>query len=815
MNSFLRSGFVVCLVMLTAMAQAASDVPRIPTTADVRVIVDISGSMKQNDPQNLRQPAIRLLAEMLPEGSTAGVWTFGEYVNMLVPHGKVDQAWRKLAIKRSAQINSVALRTNLGRAMKVASDTFYSGGNLEHTHFILLTDGKVDISPDEAANEAERRRVLDEVLGRYKKLGATVHTVALSDEADLDFLTTLATQTGGSESVAQSADQLNLAFLRALNSAVPQAQIPIRDNGFKVDDGVREFTVLVFSGPTDTPLALKAPDGRRIGFDRQPEGVRWVKESSYDLITVDNPVAGRWLIDGTLGEGSRVTVVSDLKMVVSPLPARFYKGESVDVAATFYDGDKRITDPDFLSVITVSLSLTTNDGRSGTKVLSADQPPADGVYRDQISKLEQPGDYTVSLVADGQTFSREFTGMIALRPPVRVVVNATGAGDQSSYQVSVIPEQPGIRPDASSAVMTIAHGDQTRTVDLPYSKSDQAWVGAVENVGEPGDYQVSLQFKGVTETDQALNYQPEPFAAHFPRERTEQNVRIPLTMPAAEPPQETAPTAEAQPEKSPAAAQPDVVEPPEQKPETVQAPEEKSAPVESNDGPVDLSMLEKPEPAAKPAPLAEQKPDDSASINPVFMLAGAGVVALLAIIGGALWWRRRKTGADAEVDSTASEDVTDELPTLDPNADGELPEDTEEVTAGPEDEIPELAAESGEVDEAIPELEPESSEVDEEIPELEPDAIDEEDVPSLDELAEDDIEQIIQQAEQAKSRDPEPVSEEDEIPLATDEAVPELQDQAESEDDQDIFDMEDFDLSDIDDLPDLDEPEDGRDRKKD
>ncbi|MDX1801733.1 MAG: vWA domain-containing protein, partial [Marinobacter sp.] len=401
MNSLLRGGLGVCLALVTIVAQAAPDVPRLQAPADVRVIVDISGSMKQNDPDNLRQPAIRLLARMLPEGSTAGVWTFGEYVNMLVPHGKVDKAWRDLAIKQSSKINSVALRTNLGRAMKVASDTFYSGGDLSHTHFILLTDGKVDISADEAVNEAERKRVLGEVLDRYKKLGATIHTVALSDQADLDFLTTLATRTGGSEAIAKSADELNLAFLHALNAAVPQEQIPIRDNGFLVDSGVSEFTVLVFPGKTDTPLALKDPDGNPMTFDQHPDGVRWVHESSYDLITVDGPTAGGWTIDGTLGAGSRVTVVSDLKMVVSPLPAQFYRGDSVDVAATFYDGKNRITDPDFLSVITVSLSLTTQDGRSGTKVLSGDKPPADGVYRDQISKLTEPGDYTIRLVADG------------------------------------------------------------------------------------------------------------------------------------------------------------------------------------------------------------------------------------------------------------------------------------------------------------------------------------------------------------------------------------------------------------------------------
>src|SRR5690554_5650962 len=140
----------------------------LPESPDVRIIVDISGSMKETDPNNLRQPAVRLLARIIPEGSTAGVWTFGQYVNMLVPHGEVDDTWRQLAIDRTQQINSVALRTNLGKAIEVASDDYVTGGTLQNTHFILLTDGKVDISNSADVNQArsEERRVGKEWTGR-------------------------------------------------------------------------------------------------------------------------------------------------------------------------------------------------------------------------------------------------------------------------------------------------------------------------------------------------------------------------------------------------------------------------------------------------------------------------------------------------------------------------------------------------------------------------------------------------------------------------------------------------------------------------
>ncbi|WP_148312699.1 vWA domain-containing protein [Marinobacter similis] len=100
--------FLLQTVLPTAaQAQQAPELV-LADKSDVRIIVDISGSMKNNDPENLRQPAVRLLAEMLPSGSTAGLWTFGQYVNMLVPHREVTEQWRAVAREKSAQINSVA-----------------------------------------------------------------------------------------------------------------------------------------------------------------------------------------------------------------------------------------------------------------------------------------------------------------------------------------------------------------------------------------------------------------------------------------------------------------------------------------------------------------------------------------------------------------------------------------------------------------------------------------------------------------------------------------------------------------------------------
>lgn len=447
---FLQLTLIIALIPGALWAQSEPELT-VPEQSDVRIIVDISGSMKETDPDNLRQPAVRLLARMLPEGTTAGVWTFGQYVNMLVPHREVTGAWRENAIAESSKINSVALRTNLGKAIEVASDDYFTQGQLGHTHFILLTDGNVDISDSPTANAEEESRILEHIIPQLISRGATFHPVALSNQVDAGFLKKLADESGGRFQVAESADALSRAFLEALNAAVPQEQIPIEGDGFSVDGEVREFTALVFWGAGETgdtrEMALVRPDGQRLVLDSGEPNVRWARESGYDLVTIDTPQAGRWSIEGELGEGSRVTVVSDLKMVVSPLPPSFSAENPVDLNVAFFEDQKKVTSPDFLGVLNVSLTITAEDGRSGTKVLSAEQPPEDGVYSDTIAKLPSAGLYKIDVIADGKTFARKFSTTTGFTVP-----EGAEAEPVPEEQASPVPEVEGVEPVSEEPV---------------------------------------------------------------------------------------------------------------------------------------------------------------------------------------------------------------------------------------------------------------------------------------------------------------------------------------------------------------------------
>ena len=88
-----RTCLTLLLIAVVTLDPSLAAEPRY----DFRVVIDVSGSMKQTDPQNLRVPALKLINGLIPSGSRAGVWTFGRYVNMAVKWGKVDDALHEIA----------------------------------------------------------------------------------------------------------------------------------------------------------------------------------------------------------------------------------------------------------------------------------------------------------------------------------------------------------------------------------------------------------------------------------------------------------------------------------------------------------------------------------------------------------------------------------------------------------------------------------------------------------------------------------------------------------------------------------------------
>jgi len=373
---------------------------------DVRVLIDVSGSMRDSDPRNLREPALELIVQLLPEGSRAGVWTFGRRVNMVVPHGKVDDAWRERATMAVSSISNHGLLTNIPDAIELSTFDIERLAHRYRTSIILLTDGKVEVSERSPDNARAARDLLQKIAPELRDWGVGVHTIALSDEADWEFLRALARTTGGLAERVRSAEELSAVFLQAFDIAAPTEQVPLLGGEFLIDDSVEEFTALVFPDPDTGPVGLIGPDGVTLTRENRGADAQWYHNERFELITVREPAPGEWRIVAP-GSISRVNVISHLSLLLDRPPSTMPSGRTPEFGLRLVDGDEVLVDPDLLALVEVRAKVSRENGGQWEITASGAELGAGGEFRIDLPMLAEPGRYEVVINLDGRSFQRE------------------------------------------------------------------------------------------------------------------------------------------------------------------------------------------------------------------------------------------------------------------------------------------------------------------------------------------------------------------------------------------------------------------------
>ncbi|MEN9464088.1 MAG: hypothetical protein RL217_269 [Pseudomonadota bacterium] len=485
--------------------------------SDVRILVDISGSMKQSDPKNLRIPAVNLLLELLPNGSQAGIWTFGRQVNRLVPPAKVDAKWRAEAKAKARSINSVGLFTNLTDVLQNAASQISPTSGFKHS-VILLTDGRIDMrEPGTPSNidEQERKRLLQQVLPAYVRAGARIHTVALSDNVDKELMQQLSAATGGLFLEARSAEDLMKVFVKAFDRAVPVEQVPLVGNSFKIDAAVKEFTALVYRKSNSPKTKLIAPSGKIFAQEKSLNNLHWYQDIGFDLITVDQPEVGEWLIEADMDPDNRVQVLTDLKLKATGIAPTLFLGAPLKLEAMLTNHDEVVNNADLLRNTVFTLTIKAPDGRVGSKVISqSEQIPVSGIYREDLSKLSLPGEYRIEVSATGKTFTRQQVLTASLLEPLKVQGQPLNA--EETFLVVV---QPDASVDAALSHINAsikAPNGVTQMQHLQFNEDSKYWELRLKADLGPGSYHIALNIRGVLYGGADFQFQPKELSVTFP-----------------------------------------------------------------------------------------------------------------------------------------------------------------------------------------------------------------------------------------------------------------------------------------------------------
>ncbi len=503
-----------CLLLAGTPARAADSTAE--PADDVRVLIDISGSMKRTDPHNLRRPALRLFTSLLPKGAHAGVWTFGQWTNMLVKHGQVDTSWKNEARTSAGKINSRGLYTNIEDVLRRATWDWKRPHAGHRRSLILLTDGLVDISKNPAENIASRERILDDVLPRLQQAGVTVHTIALSSESDAPLLQQLAAATGGWFETIESADGLERLFLRMFEKVSKADTLPLKDNRVSIDNSIHEATFLVFRKPNAGTTTITAPDGSSFGRQQLPTGVEWFEDERYELITVQNPPPGEWRINADVDPDNRVMVVTDLRVKNTELPNDLSAGRPLLFTMQLEQKGTIIDRPDFLQFVKVTLTQISATGdewqwRLRDDGKHADLTANDGVFSTRLGESLIEGEHEFILDVDGITFKRNKHQQIKVYgQPVDAQLEALG---HDRFALVIVPYVSLIDPHSMHVDVehVLPNGRLEKAKATQVSTAE--WRLELDASGSIGEHELTAHIRGQRRDGSPVSVQLGPI--HF------------------------------------------------------------------------------------------------------------------------------------------------------------------------------------------------------------------------------------------------------------------------------------------------------------
>lgn len=492
------------------------------TQADVRILLDVSQSMAENDPQNFRRDALQLLIDRIPDGEKAGVWTFGQFVNLLVPHQEVNDQWRGLVNLSFERLGAPATRTNMGRVLEEAAYDFlfstYDGG----VHVVLVTDGRVDIAPNNEVNGVERERILSQLVPQYVAADARIHTIAISEDADHALLRQMSEQTGGQ--YQKVTDSQNLSrVLSALSTEVsPSNQLALRSKSFDVDSSISELTVLMYH--SSGAVSLVAPNGAETSAIA-PSNQRWRVGNGFTQVTLSAPMTGRWQVKGDIEGQSNIRVISDINVDwLQPISSAVARGNLLSAEARVTDSEGNSIARDLSSLVTAELRV---NGQSVPVNVNRNS------ITGRIVPPEGASAISLELSINGGTFNRLMTRQVRFVSPYISEVLMT----ESGYEWRIYPNR---YLDDVENIQAMAEFERDGTqMTEPFTETEAGyWVWVLPFDAPQGSYDVTLSGQ-LTQQDMTAMLPPEMIQLQLPAVRAAgmavtPSLALPLDVPAME-----------------------------------------------------------------------------------------------------------------------------------------------------------------------------------------------------------------------------------------------------------------------------------------
>lgn len=305
---------------------------------------------------------------------------------------------------------------------------------------------------------------------------------------------------------------LLLASLTAsANEVFAPSDIPLLDNRFRIDYGVKEITFIVTRKPGTPSVILVRPDGSKLYVSKvTPPDVGWLALKDQDLITIRDPMPGPWQAIGEVDPDNRVRLLSNIRLETDQLPTQLYQGERVKLKSWLLIDDAPPKAGYYLTDLGMTVRLQRfNDAKhEGEPIVDEvlghyrddgkglDEVPGDGIMTAEAVLDVAAGKYRAMYSTGNQVFSRARYQDVLIYP-LPVSYTLAPPSQEFGAKLSFL-----IDADELDPVSVVIEGKATNTVGASMAFNAVATEPRVEvdlsAIKEVGQYEVNATLFGTT-----------------------------------------------------------------------------------------------------------------------------------------------------------------------------------------------------------------------------------------------------------------------------------------------------------------------------
>jgi Mg-chelatase subunit ChlD len=485
------------------------------TSANVTVIIvlDNSGSMLDNDPDDLRFAAARLFIRLLDIGDRVAMVVFSDDARDSTGLVTIASEADREDVLAAVADRPAGGATNMNAAFEQAASLLQQDPSGNRQYVLFLTDGWPELAnlrPGDPGFDAWWEQTLEFARAG----GAPVLGVALNlTGGPMRYLEEVVAATGGAVFAADDSTQLADAYLAVFGhlkgrtvlepSTVPSNQEywfevpPLIQRAYFVivSDGEPSAAVSVDGSPVDADIW---PDRRFIVIRASPGDDAYVPQGEW-RITLDEPATN---VHAILISRFQVVITAPLARVApldEPLLITAFLSEFLD------DGSLVRLTPDVMELeirppgnAIVDRLPMNDDGEAG------DARPNDRLYSRAYGNTSERGTYEYSVTAHREGIMTTASGSVQLVPFPDIAIESPEArrydvrGDDSlDIRVRITLEgEPIDLPGATVTAALTGPDGIVEPVDM--AEANGAYVGSVE-IAERGDYSLLAEMEGVYE----------------------------------------------------------------------------------------------------------------------------------------------------------------------------------------------------------------------------------------------------------------------------------------------------------------------------